>query len=122
MLRQTFQVEIVTPCFLGGARDRAEWRGASIRGQLRWWFRAVAGARFAGDLDQVRAAEEEIFGSTQRSSAVRISPSRGPEAEKGAGGEALLDDSVTAEELAERWGDNSRATVNRLRLQQSPRS
>jgi CRISPR-associated protein Cmr1 len=122
MQRETFQVEIVTPCFLGGARDQAEWRGASIRGQLRWWFRAVAGARFAGDLDQVRVAEEEIFGSTQRSSAVRISPSRGPEAEKGTGGEALLDDSVTAEELAERWGDSSRATVNRLRLQQSPRS
>lgn len=122
MLRQTFEVEIVTPCFLGGARDRAEWRGASIRGQLRWWFRAVAGAHFAGDLEKVRVAEEEIFGSTRRSSAVRVSPLRGPEAEKAEGGEALLDDSVTAEDLAERWGDSSRTTVSRLRLQRSPTS
>ena len=54
MLRQTFKVELVTPCFLGGAKGQADWRGASIRGQLRWWFRAVAGAYFAADLDQVR--------------------------------------------------------------------
>ena len=122
MQLQTFDVEIVTPCFLGGARDQAEWRGASIRGQLRWWFRAVAGARFAGDLDKVREAEEEIFGSTRKSSAVRVSPSRGPEAETGEGGEALLEDGVTPEELARRWGDDSRSTVNRLRLQRGSTS
>jgi hypothetical protein len=85
MLRQTFKVELVTPCFLGGAKGQAEWRGASIRGQLRWWFRAVAGAGFAGDLDKVRAAEEEIFGSTRRSSALRVLPGLGPESEKPGG-------------------------------------
>lgn len=122
MQSQPYEVEIVTPCFLGGARDRAEWRGASIRGQLRWWFRAVAGARFAGDLKSVRTAEEEIFGSTRRSSAVRVSPSRGPEAERGKDAETLLEDSVDADGLAKRWGDESRATVNRLRLQRSPSS
>lgn len=122
MQSQPYDVEIVTPCFLGGARDRAEWRGASMRGQLRWWFRAVTGARFAGDLDAVRGAEEEIFGSTRRSSAVRVTPSRGPEAERGESGEALLDDGVTPEELAERWGDESRSTVDRLRLQRGSTS
>lgn len=122
MRSEPYDVEIVTPCFLGGARDRAEWRGASIRGQLRWWFRAVAGARFTGDLDAVRKAEEEIFGSTRRSSAVRVTPSRGPEAEKGDSGETLLEDGVTPEELASRWGDESRATVNRLRLQRGATS
>lgn len=123
MLSQTFTVELVTPCFLGGARDQAEWRGASIRGQLRWWFRAVAGPRFEGDLEKVRAAEEEVFGSTRTSSAVRVSPSRGPAAETGESAEALLRDEVSTEELAKRWGkDKDRATVHRLRLSNSPNS
>ncbi|HEX3126731.1 MAG TPA: type III-B CRISPR module RAMP protein Cmr1 [Thermoanaerobaculia bacterium] len=117
MLRQTFKVEFVTPCFLGGARDQAEWRGASIRGQLRWWFRAVAGAHFVQDLEKVRAAEEEIFGSTRRCSALRVLPGLGPEAERPDPAGIPFSESLEAKEIAKRWGDKSEATVNRLRLQ-----
>jgi CRISPR type III-B/RAMP module RAMP protein Cmr6 len=38
--------EFITPCFMAGAHAaRAEARGASIRGQLRWWFRVLGGSR-----------------------------------------------------------------------------
>jgi CRISPR-associated protein Cmr1 len=117
MLRQTFKVELVTPCFLGGARDQADWRGASIRGQLRWWFRAVAGAHFAQDLEKVRSAEEEIYGSTRRGSALRVLPGLGPAAEKADPTGVPFGESLEAKDIALRWGDKSSATLNRLRLQ-----
>lgn len=71
-------LEFVTPCFLGGARtpggklEEAEWRSASVRGQLRWWFRAVAGGWLQGDLDAVKRLEAEHFGSTAASSPLRV--------------------------------------------------
>lgn len=41
---KTYHVEIITPCFCSGAdQSRAEIRVPSIRGQLRWWFRALGG-------------------------------------------------------------------------------
>lgn len=56
MTRQTFTLEFITPCFCAGADPaQAEIRAPSIRGQLRWWFRALGGS----------AAEEAVvFGST----------------------------------------------------------
>lgn len=38
MNRVTLQLELVSPAFLGGAdrREPAEWRAASVRGQLRY--------------------------------------------------------------------------------------
>jgi CRISPR-associated protein Cmr1 len=76
MERVKFEVEFVTPCFLGGADNKAnaEWRGASIRGQLRWWFRALQ----AGIADEKTLREEEVkyLGSTDIDSprTIRCSP------------------------------------------------
>jgi CRISPR type III-B/RAMP module RAMP protein Cmr1 len=43
MIRQSYQIEIITPCFCaGGDQSQAEIRPASIRGQLRWWFRLIS--------------------------------------------------------------------------------
>ena len=80
MNRTTFHLEFVTPCFLAGANQQAapEWRAASIRGQLRWWFRAVAGGVLGGDLKRTKAAEAEVFGSTDRRSSLRVSVSGTP--------------------------------------------
>jgi CRISPR type III-B/RAMP module RAMP protein Cmr1 len=48
-------VEVVTPCLCAGARQEvAEIRAPSIRGALRWWFRALGGSK---------SSEAEIFGS-----------------------------------------------------------
>ena len=70
MQRVTLTLELVTPAFLGGGDRRlaAAWRAASVRGELRWWLRAVAWRAFGGNLDIVRDVEAAIFGNTDRAS------------------------------------------------------
>jgi CRISPR-associated protein Cmr1 len=65
MKTQTFHLELITPCFCGGAnpQEQAEIRAPSIRGQLRWWFRVLGGFKSLGEMP-VRKQEEMIFGST----------------------------------------------------------
>ncbi|MGC8742511.1 MAG: type III-B CRISPR module RAMP protein Cmr1 [Verrucomicrobiia bacterium] len=54
MKTKTFTIHFLTPCFCGGANpSKAEIRPSEIRGQLRWWFRALGG---------LRDEEETIFG------------------------------------------------------------
>lgn len=44
MTTETYNLEIITPCFCAGAdQSKAEIRAPSIRGQLRWWFRVLGG-------------------------------------------------------------------------------
>lgn len=71
MKRVKLKLELGTPAFLAGAdQSKAEWRAASVRGQLRWWFRAVA--ERGQDLGEVRKLETEIFGSTERRSPLTV--------------------------------------------------
>ena len=102
MDREIFRVELVTPCFLAGAKDETEWRSASIRGQLRWWFRAVGGAQWAGDLSRVRREEERLFGSTNRRSLLRVRILDGPKPSRSSFGTQYL-----AAQLAAIYGDPS---------------
>ena len=45
MRTRTFTLEFLTPCFCAGAdQTHAELRPSAIRGQLRWWFRAIGGS------------------------------------------------------------------------------
>lgn len=54
MKTYTFQLELITPCFCAGAdQSHAEIRVPSIRGELRWWFRALGGTC---------DAESQVFG------------------------------------------------------------
>lgn len=116
MERETFQVEFVTPCFLAGAAKGAEWRAASIRGQLRWWFRAVAGGRWKGDLDRVRREEARLFGATDRKSLVQVQTLGKPASTSSAFGHQC-----DAAELARLWGDDSPPTRDRLRISRAGR-
>lgn len=65
MKRATFHFEVLTPAIAGGAqpKQKAEIRPASIRGQLRWWFRVLGG--FQAQTGNVRAREAEVFGSIE---------------------------------------------------------
>jgi CRISPR-associated protein Cmr1 len=65
MILQTYSLEVITPCFCGGAEpdQRAEIRPASIRGQLRWWFRVLGGFKSLPH-QSVEEQEAMIFGST----------------------------------------------------------
>ena len=67
---QTFNCEVVTPLFLGGANPKeAELRPASIKGMLRFWWRAVYGS---DDLKEMRESEAKIFGDTDSCSHLRV--------------------------------------------------
>lgn len=64
MIKQTYTLDIITPCFCGGANasEQAEIRPASIRGQLRWWFRVLGGFKSLAPM-KLRDQEDMIFGS-----------------------------------------------------------
>jgi CRISPR type III-B/RAMP module RAMP protein Cmr1 len=65
MKTATFHLDLITPCFCGGAEPekQAEIRAPSIRGQLRWWFRTLGGFKSLAP-KSVREQEALIFGST----------------------------------------------------------
>ena len=54
---------IVTPMFCGGAEQQAEFRLASFKGVLRFWWRALMWGRLQ-DLNRLRKEEAELFGSS----------------------------------------------------------
>jgi len=65
-----FDVEVVTPMFLGGANTQdAELRVPSIKGMLRFWWRATCGI---DSLKKMKEKEAEIFGSTDRKASFSI--------------------------------------------------
>ncbi|HEY1259908.1 MAG TPA: type III-B CRISPR module RAMP protein Cmr6 [Stellaceae bacterium] len=73
--RRSFEctLELVTPAFLAGASRTAEdcdLRGATLRGQLRWWWRTM----HAGHLEPrlLRRLETAIWGAAGEGGAVQI--------------------------------------------------
>jgi len=66
----TFQCKLLTPLFLTGAeKNIPEIRPSSIKGALRWWWRAMNGNL---SLDKLQEAEAEIFGSVDKKSPLVI--------------------------------------------------
>ncbi|MCL6581139.1 MAG: type III-B CRISPR module RAMP protein Cmr1 [Firmicutes bacterium] len=66
--RKLFRISVVTPCFGGGPVPQkpdplTPVRGTSVRGHLRFWWRATRGAEFR-DVATLRKRESEIWGST----------------------------------------------------------
>ena len=46
MKRSRYTLRFLTPCFCTGENSlKAEIRVPSLRGELRWWFRAVGGTK-----------------------------------------------------------------------------
>ena len=113
MQRLTLELELVTPCFLGGASpEAAEWRAASVRGQLRWWFRAVVGGRVGPGPEVLRTLEAAVFGSTERQSALMVRTIGGVATSTG----HAFNSGKSAADLGNAWGDDSQATARRLEL------
>lgn len=79
-IEATFRV--VTPMFISGAdQSKAELRLPSIKGALRFWWRALAWERL-GDLGSIRAEEARLFGSTDTGQAavlMRLKSKNAPE-------------------------------------------
>ncbi len=73
-------LEITTPIFLGGsdARTLADVvRVPSIRGQVRYWLRAVLGRRVGNNIAALKEAENNLMGHTGASSLVRFQVTEG---------------------------------------------
>lgn len=71
-LEATFSV--VTPCFPGGADQQrsAILAAKTVKASLQFWWRALAYSKYGADISALRAAESEIFGSSD----VRIGQSK----------------------------------------------
>lgn len=71
----TFHCRTISPMFIGGADpDVAELRPPSLKGALRFWWRAMnAHLVNKGSLDELKEREAEIFGNTKYRSSVAIS-------------------------------------------------
>ncbi len=64
MNQQVYTLRFITPLFSKGAyEDKPEFRAASIRGQLHWWFRALGGTP---------EMEREVFGSIKPVQASKV--------------------------------------------------
>ncbi len=72
-----YEIELTTPLFSSGARTDgpAELRPPSIRGAMRFWFRAMMGS-VIHELNQLQKQEARVFGSTSGRSplTVRVQP------------------------------------------------
>ncbi|ADI14569.1 type III-B CRISPR module RAMP protein Cmr1 [Truepera radiovictrix] len=88
----TATYRVVTPLFMSGAdQSRAELRLPSIKGALRFWWRALAWERLGGDLEQIRRQEAELFGSTDTGQAGVLMRLRAPEVTQLSKGVVLKD-------------------------------
>ncbi len=69
----TLTMEFVTPGFIGGSHPRGEpeFRIPSLRGVLRYWWRALYGVQYGGK-QELQKAEAKVFGDTSQVSAVRL--------------------------------------------------
>ena len=77
----------VTPCFAGSGEGNAELRLPSIKGVLRFWWRAYAYAAFIDESDGnrtvrwMRRSEDDLFGSSETGQsrlAMRLDVTTGP--------------------------------------------
>lgn len=68
MVRQERKYELITPLFGGGvtpaqADELTPIRGTEVRGHLRFWWRAVRGGQFGGNLTTMKTKETELWGA-----------------------------------------------------------
>jgi len=70
----SLEVEAVTPIFIAGADQRnienEGLRAPSLKGLLRWWFRAIMGGMTT--VNNLKKLENDAFGSTNKRSPLRI--------------------------------------------------
>ncbi len=73
---QERQYQLITPLYGGGAETNqadpiSVVRGTEVRGHLRFWWRATQLGRFSS-LSELRKAEEQLWGSSEAPSLVKI--------------------------------------------------
>lgn len=69
----TYELQLATPAFLAGAAQSVEdcdLRPATLRGLLRWWWRAMHAARLSRE--QLRNLESAVWGNTKHGAALSV--------------------------------------------------
>ncbi|MFP4365257.1 MAG: type III-B CRISPR module RAMP protein Cmr1, partial [Spirochaetia bacterium] len=67
---KTYDFEVITPMFVSGAdQNKAELREQTLKGLLRFWWRATSGFT---DVKKMKKAEDDLFGSTEKKSKVSL--------------------------------------------------
>jgi CRISPR-associated protein Cmr6 len=69
---RTATLELITPAFLAGAnqqKDDCDLRSATLRGQLRWWWRTLHAGFLK--LEELRRLEAQIWGNTEQGAAIQ---------------------------------------------------
>jgi len=67
-----FEIEVVTPMFMGGAeKENAEFRASSLKGVLRYWWRIANGYNYNSSKEMYKE-ESRIFGNTDSASCFKI--------------------------------------------------
>ncbi|GAA3985410.1 type III-B CRISPR module RAMP protein Cmr1 [Thermobifida alba] len=66
----TLRLRVTTPLFNGN--DHEPLRVSSLRGVMRYWFRALAGSKVGPDVRTLRRLEDMVFGSTEKPCPVRL--------------------------------------------------
>lgn len=65
-------IKTLTPTFLRGYdKEYVEFRSSSLKGLIRWWFRALAG-NFISDSNELNKQEAEFFGNTKQRSKITL--------------------------------------------------
>lgn len=80
MYEAKFKLEAITPIYMRGAnQNKVEIRAPSIKGLMRWWFRAFSmGVLWNGSIQQrsiigiISKKESDLFGSTKRKSKIKV--------------------------------------------------
>lgn len=72
MVKKTYACEVLTPLFLGGGESRGtpELRAPSLRGAMRYWYRALLGSVNLSTLVSLHEVESELFGKAERGGAL----------------------------------------------------
>ena len=71
--RERFTLTLTSPGFFAGAdrgKHDCDLRSASLRGQLRWWWRTLHAGRMR--LEDLKRCEAKIWGDTTRAGMVRV--------------------------------------------------
>ncbi len=71
MIEKDYQFETITPVIIRGVEKQEEFRIPSIKGVMRFWFRALMSS-FIDDIKKLYEVESNIFGSTNEKSKVII--------------------------------------------------
>ena len=75
------EYKLITPLFGGSAEpnlvdEKGPIRGSTIRGQLRFWWRAMRGGQFEGRLSAMKEGEGVIWGTASNMSPIHVSITR----------------------------------------------